>query len=102
MRVIRRGNKAREIWFPCGKHVFVKIITGQEATLRPATVQNAITSRKAGSIKAADLYHDVMLAGELESWIADNVLPVYVESGSPEVGSKAWGEFENKLFDLVA
>jgi hypothetical protein len=69
-------------------------IADDEISLVIMSVQNLISKYRRSQNKAADIYHDVMMTGQLITWMEENFVPIWEKHGYPPIGQPAWGEVE--------
>lgn len=74
-------------------------VRSDEISLVIMSMQNLITKYKRSNIKAADLYHDVQLKGQLVSWLEEHFVPIWERYGYPPIGQPAWGEVEAEFIN---
>ena len=72
-------------------------VADDEISLVIASMQNLISRYKRSQRKAADLYHDVQLKGQLVDWMQEHFVPIWEKHGYPPIGQPAWGEVEQEV-----
>lgn len=72
-------------------------VTSDEISLVVGSVQNLVTQYKSTQRKATDIYHDVMMKGQIIPWMEEHFVPIWEKYGYPEIGQPAWGETQKEF-----
>lgn len=69
-------------------------VSSDEISLAIMSLQNLIARYRRSQRKAADIYHDIQMKGQLIDWLQEHFVPIWEKYGYPEIGKPAWGQVE--------
>ena len=72
-------------------------IKSDEISVFIMNMQNLVNKYKRSRLKAADIYHDIMMQGKFIDWLQTNVEPIWEKHGYPEIGQPAWGKVQDEV-----
>jgi hypothetical protein len=72
-------------------------IKSDEISMFIMNMKNLVNKYKRSQLKAAVIYDDIMMQGKMIDWLETNVEPIWEKYGYPEIGTPAWGQFQQEV-----